>query len=80
LSLYTGEKLRQMNAESRILFSEHGLGENLFLPSCQYRYREGRVPAEDFKATYVRYKKVRKDWINGGSTAGDWTFNGPIVD
>jgi len=42
--------------------------------------REGWVPAEDFKATYTRYKKVRKDWINGGGTAGDWPFSGPMVD
>ena len=41
--------------------------------------REGWVPAEDFKATYARYKKVRKDWINGGSTAGDWPFSGPVA-
>jgi hypothetical protein len=36
--------------------------------------------AEDFKATYVRYKKVRRDWINGGGTAGDWPFSGPMLD
>ena len=42
--------------------------------------REGWVPAEDFTAAYVKYKKVRKDWIDGGSTAGDWPFSGPAVD
>jgi hypothetical protein len=42
--------------------------------------REGWVPVEDFKATYVRYKKVRKDWINKGGTAGDWPFSGPMLD
>ena len=42
--------------------------------------REVWVPAEDFKATYNRYKKVRKDWINGGGTGGDWPFSGPMVD
>ena len=39
--------------------------------------RDGWVPAEDFKATYAEYKKVRKDWINGGSTVEDWPFSGP---
>jgi hypothetical protein len=42
--------------------------------------REGWVPAEDFKATYVKYKKVRKDWIGRGNRAGDWPFSGPIVE
>ena len=40
---------------------------------------EGWVSVEDFKATYVRYKKVRKDWINKGGTAGDWPFCGPTL-
>jgi len=42
--------------------------------------REGWVPVEDFKATYVRYKRVRKDWINEGGTAGDWPVSGPMLD
>jgi hypothetical protein len=40
--------------------------------------REGWVATEDFKATYARYKIVSKDWINGGGTAGDWLFSGPV--
>ena len=23
---------------------------------------------------------MRKDWINGGGTAGDWPFGGPVLD
>ena len=42
--------------------------------------RDGWVPAEDFKTTYARYKRVRKNWIDGGSTAGDWPFSGPKLD
>jgi len=38
------------------------------------------VPAEDFNVTYVRYKKARKNWIEGGRTAKDWPFSGSIVD
>lgn len=35
-----------------------------------------------FRRLCVRYKKVRKDWIwiNGGGTAGDWPFGGPVLD
>jgi hypothetical protein len=41
---------------------------------------EGWVPAEDFKATYRRYRKVRKEWISEGHLESDWPFSGPIVD
>jgi hypothetical protein len=41
---------------------------------------EGWMPAEDFKATCSRYKKVKKDWISRGGTEGDWPFSGPTME
>jgi hypothetical protein len=41
---------------------------------------DGWVPSEDFKATYRRYKNVKKDWINRGGAAGEWPFSGPAVE
>ena len=41
---------------------------------------EGWVSAEDFKATYSRYKKAKKDWISRGRTESDWPFSGPMLE
>ena len=41
---------------------------------------EGWVPAEDFQATYLRYKKARKDWISRGGRESDWPFSGPMLE
>jgi hypothetical protein len=38
------------------------------------------MPAEDFKATYSRYKKAKKDWISRGGTESDWPFSGPMLE
>ena len=41
---------------------------------------EGWVPTEDFKATYDRYRSVKKEWASRGYAERDWPFSGPIVD
>ncbi|KAF8072086.1 phosphotransferase family protein [Lyophyllum atratum] len=41
---------------------------------------EGWTPAEDFKATYRRYKKVKREWIKSGRAEEDWPFTGPAED
>jgi hypothetical protein len=39
---------------------------------------EGWMPAEDFEATYRRYKKVEKHWVSRGHSAADWPFSSPV--